>query len=60
MKYSLSEIKGKHYSMFCLPEVFNSSAYSDFWEDLREGKFQSGKYIRYGRNNKKSIPRSKL
>ncbi|EGA8623462.1 PAS domain-containing protein [Campylobacter jejuni] len=53
MKYSLSEIKGKHHSMFCLPEVVNSSAYSDFWEDLREGKFQSGKYIRYGRNNKK-------
>lgn len=27
MKYSLSEIKGKYHSMFCLPEVVNSSAY---------------------------------
>ncbi len=31
----------------------HSKDYVQFWEDLREGKFQSGKYIRYGRNNKK-------
>lgn len=46
MKYSLSEIKGKHHSMFCLPEVVNSSAYSDFWKDLRDGKARSGLFRR--------------
>ncbi|EIZ6582557.1 PAS domain-containing protein [Campylobacter jejuni] len=53
MKYSLSEIKGKHHSMFCDSNYRHSKDYVQFWEDLREGKFQSGKYIRYGRNNKK-------
>ncbi|HEH4014738.1 TPA: energy taxis response protein CetZ, partial [Campylobacter jejuni] len=46
MKYSLSEIKGKHHSMFCLPEVVNSSAYNDFWKDLRDGKARSGLFRR--------------
>ena len=46
MKYSLSEIKGKHHSMFCLPEVVNSSDYSDFWKDLRDGKARSGLFRR--------------
>lgn len=53
MDYNLDEIKGKHHSMFCDSSYRNSQAYVQFWEDLREGKYQSGKYIRYGRNNKK-------
>ncbi|WP_407924060.1 PAS domain-containing protein [Campylobacter estrildidarum] len=53
MKYSLNEIKGKHHSMFCDLAYSNSKDYLQFWEDLRDGKFQSDKYIRYGKSNKK-------
>ncbi|EDD2296292.1 PAS domain-containing protein [Campylobacter jejuni] len=53
MDFNIDEIKGKHHSMFCDSNYRHSKDYVQFWEDLREGKFQSGKYIRYGRNNKK-------
>ncbi|EAJ6151193.1 PAS domain-containing methyl-accepting chemotaxis protein [Campylobacter sp. CNRCH_2013_0855] len=52
MGYSLSEIKGKHHSMFCEEKFRNSKEYTIFWEELRSGKFQSGKFIRFGKNNK--------
>ncbi|EAC1839865.1 PAS domain-containing protein [Campylobacter lari] len=52
MGYSLSEIKGKHHSMFCEEKFRNSKEYTIFWEELRSGKFQSGKFIRLGKNNK--------
>ncbi|TKX33075.1 energy taxis response protein CetZ [Campylobacter aviculae] len=53
MDYTLDEIKGKHHSMFCDSKYSNSKDYLQFWEDLRNGKFQSSKYVRYGKNNKK-------
>ncbi|EAH7653931.1 PAS domain-containing protein [Campylobacter coli] len=53
MDYNLEEIKGKHHSMFCDSTYRNSKEYDRFWEDLRNGKYQSDKYVRYGRNNKK-------
>lgn len=53
MDFNIDEIKGKHHSMFRDSNYRHSKDYVQFWEDLREGKFQSGKYIRYGRNNKK-------
>lgn len=53
MDFNIDEIKGKHHSMFCDSNYRHSKDYVQFWEDLREDKFQSGKYIRYGRNNKK-------
>ncbi|AJC86675.1 energy taxis response protein CetZ [Campylobacter sp. RM16704] len=52
MGYSLNEIKGKHHSMFCEEKFRNSKEYTIFWEELRSGKFQSGKFTRYGKNNK--------
>ncbi|MCV3368239.1 methyl-accepting chemotaxis protein [Campylobacter lari] len=52
MNYSLDEIKGKHHSMFCEEKFRNSKEYTIFWEELRSGKFQSGKFIRLGKNNK--------
>ncbi|ECK1937910.1 energy taxis response protein CetZ [Campylobacter lari] len=52
MGYSLGEIKGKHHSMFCKEKFRNSKEYTIFWEELRSGKFQSGKFIRLGKNNK--------
>ncbi|MBF7067678.1 PAS domain-containing methyl-accepting chemotaxis protein [Campylobacter volucris] len=52
MGYSLSEIKGKHHSMFCDEKFRNSKEYTLFWEELRNGKYQSGKFVRFGKNHK--------
>ncbi|MBF7048744.1 PAS domain S-box protein [Campylobacter volucris] len=52
MGYSLNEIKGKHHSMFCDEKFRNSKEYILFWEELRNGKYQSGKFIRFGKNHK--------
>lgn len=50
--YSLEEIKGKHHSMFVLPEYKNSLEYKQFWEKLNLGEFDSGEYKRIGKNGK--------
>lgn len=52
MGYSLNEIKGKHHSMFCDEKFRNSKEYTLFWEELRNGKYQSGKFVRFGKNHK--------
>ena len=38
-KYNLSEIVGKHHSMFVEPSYAASDAYADFWATLRKGEF---------------------
>lgn len=53
MGYSLDEIKGKHHSMFCENSYTNSKDYVKFWEELRAGIFQSGKFTRYGKSGEK-------
>lgn len=50
--YSLSEIQGKHHSMFCDPNYTNSLEYRHFWDKLRRGEFESGEYRRQGKNGK--------
>ncbi len=45
--YDLSEIKGKHHRMFCDPEYTSSPDYAAFWENLRAGEFNSGKFQRF-------------
>jgi methyl-accepting chemotaxis protein len=47
--YSLSEIKGKHHSMFVSPSERDSAEYRDFWVKLNRGEFQSGEYKRVGK-----------
>ncbi len=50
--YPLSEIQGRHHSMF-VPEVIrNSNDYRQFWENLRRGEYQSGEFRRMGKNGK--------
>jgi methyl-accepting chemotaxis protein len=48
--YDLSEIKGRHHSMFVRPAERNSQAYQDFWRNLRNGEFGTGEYRRVGKN----------
>ncbi len=50
--YSLSEIVGKHHSMFAEPEYARSPEYRQFWERLNRGEFVADKFKRIGRGGK--------
>ena len=52
MDYDLSEIQGKHHSMFVEPEYAKSPEYQALWENLRVGMFDSGKYKRLTKSGK--------
>ena len=47
--YALDEIVGQHHAMFVDPDFGRSREYRSFWADLREGRFQSGEYRRFGK-----------
>jgi methyl-accepting chemotaxis protein len=49
VNYSLSEIKGKHHSMFVEPAERASAEYKQFWVSLGNGKFDAGQYRRLGK-----------
>ncbi|SIR40415.1 methyl-accepting chemotaxis sensory transducer with Pas/Pac sensor [Rhizobium sp. RU35A] len=44
--YELSEIKGKHHSMFCDKAFVNSDDYRAFWSRLAGGELFDGEYTR--------------
>ena len=50
--YSLDEIKGKHHSMFVVPEDRDSAAYREFWAGLNRGEYQAAEYKRLGKGGK--------
>ena len=50
--YSLSEIQGKHHSMFVAPVERDSTAYREFWAALNRGEFQAAEYKRIGKGGK--------
>jgi methyl-accepting chemotaxis protein len=50
--YSLSEIQGRHHSMFVAPSERESTAYREFWAALNRGEFRSGEYKRFGKGGK--------
>jgi methyl-accepting chemotaxis protein len=50
--YSLSEIQGKHHSMFVAQAERDSAAYREFWAALNRGEFQAGEYKRIGKGGK--------
>ena len=52
MGYSLSEIKGKHHSMFAEGDFAKSDEYKEFWKTLNQGKFQAAQYKRIGKGGK--------
>ena len=47
--YSLDEIRGRHHSMFVTPAERNSAEYQNFWEKLRRGQYDKGRYLRIGK-----------
>ncbi|OJF94382.1 methyl-accepting chemotaxis protein [Pararhizobium antarcticum] len=52
--YQLSEVQGKHHSMFCEPAYANSEEYRRFWPNLASGEFVSGEFMRIGKGGKKA------
>jgi len=51
--YELSEIKGKHHSMFCEPAYTQSEDYRRFWSRLAGGEFVADEFTRIGKGGKK-------
>ena len=50
--YSLSEIKGKHHSLFVDAEYRRSQEYHDFWAQLGEGSHSSGEFKRIAKGGR--------
>ncbi|MBK8016857.1 MAG: PAS domain-containing protein [Betaproteobacteria bacterium] len=50
--YSPGEIAGQHHAMFVEPAERQSDDYRRFWEKLRRGEFDSGKYKRVGKGGR--------
>ncbi len=50
--YTLAEIKGKHHSMFVEPAFAASTEYAQFWQLLRQGKYQAAQFKRIGKGGK--------
>jgi len=52
MGYELSEIQGRHHSMFVEPSFKESAEYKEFWEALNRGQFMAAEYKRIGKGGK--------
>jgi methyl-accepting chemotaxis protein len=50
--YSLSEIKGRHHSMFVDASERDGPAYREFWAKLNRGEYQAAEYKRIGKGGK--------
>src|SRR5215475_8472117 len=52
MGYELSEIAGKHHSMFVEPDYARGADYAEFWARLRRGEYQAAQYKRLGKGGR--------
>ena len=50
--YNLSEIQGKHHSIFVAADYARSAEYKAFWTKLGSGEFDAGEYKRFGKNGR--------
>ena len=50
--YELGEVQGQHHRMFVEEADAASPEYTQFWDDLREGKFFSDEFKRIGKGGK--------
>ncbi|MGV7209601.1 PAS domain S-box protein [Oxalobacteraceae bacterium A2-2] len=48
--YTEDDVLGQHHSMFCEPELVQSSEYRNFWANLSQGMYQSGRFRRRARH----------
>jgi PAS domain S-box-containing protein len=52
MGYTLSEIQGRHHSLFVPDDYKQSAEYREFWSKLRAGQYQTAEYKRLGKNGR--------
>jgi methyl-accepting chemotaxis protein len=52
MGHRLSDIVGKHHSMFVPPDLRDSPEYRAFWSDLNLGKYKAGEFKRIGKGER--------
>jgi methyl-accepting chemotaxis protein len=52
MGYSLTEIVGKHHSMFCEPAYTRGEEYANFWRRLAGGEFIANEFVRFGKGGR--------
>ena len=52
MGYALSEIKGRHHSLFVDPDEAGSEAYREFWAKLARGEYDTREYRRLGKGGR--------
>lgn len=50
--YALSEIQGKHHSMFVEDSYRQSGEYREFWAKLSRGEYQTAEYKRFGKGGR--------
>lgn len=50
--YDLSEIQGRHHSIFADPSYARSQEYSEFWRTLNDGRPEIGEFRRLGKGGK--------
>jgi len=50
--FRLDEIAGKHHRIFCDPEYVKTQEYTDFWQRLGRGEYDSGEFKRFGKGGK--------
>ena len=52
MGYAADEVIGKHHRIFCQPGTAGSEAYTNFWDKLGRGEFDSGEYQRVAKGGR--------
>jgi methyl-accepting chemotaxis protein len=52
MGYTLSEIEGKHHSIFVESSERDSPSYREFWNNLNQGQYQAAEYKRVGKGGR--------
>jgi methyl-accepting chemotaxis protein len=50
--YTLEEVKGKHHRIFCEEAYVRSPEYVEFWNQLAQGQFQTGRIKRLAKGGK--------
>ncbi len=48
--YALDEIVGQHHRIFCTSETSSAEQYRTFWNTLKNGDFESGRYLRLSKS----------
>ncbi|WP_258078709.1 methyl-accepting chemotaxis protein [Xanthomonas arboricola] len=52
MGYRLDEVVGQHHRMFVTPSDRDSESYRQFWQALRRGDFNAGRFCRLDKNGR--------